>query len=145
MLQDFRCDCLFIFVFDILGDKWMLVIVKQMLVEGKEIFKDFMESDEAIVINIFFIKFKLLEEVGIIIKIKWLGNKKINYYFLMDMGFVLMFIFVELAIWSDSYFRGLNLFIVDGEVMELMCRDKVVFVSVLEQNYWVKLVVMVYE
>lgn len=145
MLQDFRCDCLFIFVFDILGDKWMLVIVKQMLVEGKEIFKDFMESEEAIVINIFFIKFKLLEEVGIIIKIKWLGNKKINFYFLMDMGFVLMFIFVELAIWSDSYFRGLNLFIVDGEVMELMCRDKVVFVSVLEQNYWVKLVLMVYE
>jgi DNA-binding HxlR family transcriptional regulator len=43
MRQDFRCNCPFTSALDVLGDKWMLVIVKQMLIEGKETFKDFTE------------------------------------------------------------------------------------------------------
>lgn len=39
----FRCDCPFTSAIDVLGDKWMLVIIKLMLVEGKKTFKDFME------------------------------------------------------------------------------------------------------
>jgi DNA-binding HxlR family transcriptional regulator len=41
----------------------MLVIIKQMLIEGQETFKDFVESDEAIATNILSTKLKLLEEV----------------------------------------------------------------------------------
>ena len=41
MRQDFRCNCPFTSALDVLGDKWILVIVKQMLIEGKETFKDF--------------------------------------------------------------------------------------------------------
>jgi DNA-binding HxlR family transcriptional regulator len=44
MPQDFRCDCPFTSALDIVGDKWILVIIKQMLIEGKETFKDFTES-----------------------------------------------------------------------------------------------------
>jgi DNA-binding HxlR family transcriptional regulator len=64
-----------------LGDKWMLVIVKQMLIEGKETFKDFTESDEAIATNILSSKLKFLEEVGIIIKTQRPDNKKTNLTF----------------------------------------------------------------
>jgi DNA-binding HxlR family transcriptional regulator len=66
---------------DVLGDKWMLVIVKQMLIEGKETFKDFTESDEAIATNILSAKLKQLEEMGIIIKTKRPDNKKTNLIF----------------------------------------------------------------
>ena len=44
----FRCDCPITTALDVLGDKWMLVIVKLMLMEGRQTFKDFMESDEGI-------------------------------------------------------------------------------------------------
>jgi DNA-binding HxlR family transcriptional regulator len=145
MPQDFRCDCPFTSALDILGDKWMLVIVKQMLVEGKETFKDFTESDEAIATNILSTKLKLLEEVGIIIKTKRPGNKKTNLYLLTDMGLALTPILVELATWSDSHLRGLNPSIVDGEAMEWMRRDKAAFASALEQKYRAKLASMVYE
>jgi DNA-binding HxlR family transcriptional regulator len=60
MPKDFRCNCPFTSALDVLGDKWMLVIVKQMLIEGKETFKDFTESDEAIATNILSAKLKLL-------------------------------------------------------------------------------------
>ena len=52
----FRCGCPFTSAIDILGDKWMLVIVKQMLIEGKETFKDFTESAEAIATNRFSVR-----------------------------------------------------------------------------------------
>jgi DNA-binding HxlR family transcriptional regulator len=80
MRQDFRCNCPFTSALDVLGDKWMLVIVKQMLIEGKETFKDFTEADEAIATNILSSKLKFLEEVGIIIKTKRPDNKKTNHY-----------------------------------------------------------------
>ena len=41
METKFRCNCPFTSALDILGDKWMLVIVKQMLIENKQTFKDF--------------------------------------------------------------------------------------------------------
>ena len=60
MEAKFRCVCPITSAIDILGDKWMLVIVKQMLTEDKKTFKDFTESDEAIATNILTSKLKCL-------------------------------------------------------------------------------------
>ncbi len=139
MQQDFRCNCPFTSALDILGDKWMLVIVKQMLIEGKETFKDFTDSEEAIATNILSTKLKLLEEVGIIIKTKRPNNKKTSLYLLTDKGLALTPILVELAIWSDSYLRDIHPTIVNSEKMELLRNDKTAFASALEEKYREKL------
>lgn len=145
MRQDFRCDCPFTSALDILGDKWMLVIVKQILIEGKETFKDFTESEEAIATNILSTKLKLLEELGIIIKTKPPNNKKTNLYLLTDKGLALTPILVELAIWSDSYLRDIHPTIVNSEKMELLRNDKVAFASALEEKYREKLATTLYK
>src|SRR6056297_764371 len=116
--QDFRCNCPFTSALDALGDKWMLVIVKQMLVEGKDTFKDFTESDEAIATNVLSTKLKLLEELGIIIKTKRPDNKKTNLYLLTEKGLSLTPVLVELASWSDSYLRDVHPSLIKGEAME---------------------------
>jgi len=139
MQPDFRCDCPFTSALDVLGDKWILVIVKQMLIEGAETFKDFTESEEAIATNILSTKLKLLEEVGIITKTKRPNNKKTNLYLLTDMGLALTPVLVELATWSDGYLRDLNPTIVDGESMEFLRKDKTAFAKVIEENYREKL------
>ena len=41
MKNDFRCVCAITSALDIIGDKWTLLIIKQMLLEGKKTFKDF--------------------------------------------------------------------------------------------------------
>ena len=145
MRQDFRCNCPFTSALDVLGDKWMLVIVKQMLIEGKETFKDFTESEEAIATNILSVKLKLLEELGIIIKTKPPDNKKTNLYLLTDKGLALTPILVELAIWSDSYLRDIHPTIVNGEAMELLRNDKVAFASALDEKYREKLATTLYK
>ncbi len=145
MRQDFRCDCPFTSALDILGDKWMLVIVKQILIEGKETFKDFTESEEAIATNILSTKLKLMEELGIIIKTKRPNNKKTNLYLLTDKGLALTPILVELAIWSDNYLRDIHPTIVNNEKMELLRNDKAAFASALEEKYREKLATTLYK
>lgn len=144
MGQDFRCNCPFTSALDILGDKWMLVIVKQMLIEGKETFKDFTESDESIATNILSSKLKLLEEVGIIIKTKRPDNKKTNLYLLTNKGLALTPVLVELASWSDSHLRDIHPTIVNGEAMALLRNDKAAFAGALEKKYREKLASTLY-
>ena len=144
MPQDFRCNCPFTSALDILGDKWILVIVKQMLIEGKETFKDFTESEESIATNILSSKLKLLEEVGIIIKTKRPDNKKTSLYLLTDKGLALTPILVELATWSDGNLRDIHPTIVNGEAMAFLRNDKAAFASELEKKYREKLATTMY-
>ena len=137
--QDFRCNCPFTSALDVLGDKWMLVIVKQMLVEGKDTFKDFTESDEAIATNVLSTKLKLLEEMGIILKTKRPDNKKVNLYLLTEKGLSLTPLLVELASWSDRHLRDIHPDIVNGTKMELLRDDKTAFADMLEKKYREKL------
>ena len=74
----FRCACPITSALDLLGDKWMLVLIKQMLFEDKETFKDFMESPESIATNILSSKLKQLESVGIVTKTKRPNNKPLS-------------------------------------------------------------------
>lgn len=139
MKREFRCNCPFTSALDVLGDKWTLVIIKQMLVEDMETFKDFIESDEAIATNILSNRLKLLEELDIVRKTKRPDNKKTNLYLLTEKGLALTPILVELAQWSDQYLRDVHPDIVDGAKMELLRNDKVAFAGALEQNYRNKL------
>ncbi|MHA7130592.1 winged helix-turn-helix transcriptional regulator [Algoriphagus namhaensis] len=139
MRQDFRCDCPFTSALDVLGDKWILVIVKQMLIEGKETFKDFTESEEAIATNILSSKLKFLEEVGLISKTKLPDNKKTNLYLLTEKGLALTPILVELALWSDKNLRDMHPSIMNGEAMEFLRNDKTAFASELVEKYREKL------
>ncbi|MEO1516447.1 MAG: helix-turn-helix domain-containing protein [Bacteroidota bacterium] len=139
MANKFRCDCPFTSALDVLGDKWMLVIIKQMLMEDKETFKDFVESDESVATNILSAKLKQLEEWGIILKTKRPNNKKTNLYLLTEKGLALTPVLLELAIWSDAHLRDVHPGIQNGEPMELLRTDKAAFANVVEKRYREKL------
>lgn len=135
----FRCDCPFTSAIDILGDKWMLVIVKQMLIENKETFKDFTESEEAIATNILSAKLRLLEELGLVIKTKRPNNKKTNLYLLTEKGLALTPILIELAAWSDSQLRDMHPTLMDNEQTAMLRKDKAAFAQAVGQGYREKL------
>lgn len=139
METKFRCNCPFTSALDVLGDKWMLVIIKQILIEGKETFKDFTESDEAIATNILSSKMKQLEEFGLITKSKLPNNKKSVYYHLTDKALDLIPLILELGIWSDKHLREAHPTIVNNEGMQLLRTDKAQFGRVIEEKYREKL------
>jgi DNA-binding HxlR family transcriptional regulator len=139
MSFSFRCDCPITSALDVLGDRWMLVIVKQMLIEDAMTFKDFVESPEAIATNILTSKLRVLEEHGIVRKMKLPNNRKTSLYVLTESGLALAPLIVELALWSDRYLRELNPAIVDNEAIELLRNDKNAFAQKLHQGYRDKL------
>ena len=84
--KTFRSNCSVISALDLVGDKWMFVVIKIMLLEQKKTFKEFSESDESIAPSILSNRLKALEKIGFIIKVKLPDNQKTNYYFLIEKG-----------------------------------------------------------
>lgn len=134
-MKNFRCDCPITSAIDIIGDKWILVLVKQMLFEEKQTFKDFTESNEAIATNILTTKLKLLIELEIVKKSKLPHNKKSIYYHLTDRGLSLTSIIVELAIWSGENIRDLNTNMTGSDELDAIKANKDEFIKSIIANY----------
>ncbi len=108
MKNDFRCKCPITSALDIIGDKWSLVVIKQMLFEGKSTFKDFVDSTESIATNILSTRLKMLENYGIIDKVKLPTNQKTNIYTLTEKGLALTPVLMELTLWSKYNIQEFN-------------------------------------
>lgn len=139
MSTSFRCDCPITSALDVLGDKWVLVIVKQMLLEDALTFKDFIGSPEAIATNILSSKLRALEDAGLIQKRELPGNRKSHLYVLTESGLALAPIIIELASWSDRNLRWLHPGIRNDESTELLRGDKYGFTLQVQRNYREKL------
>lgn len=111
MRQDFRSNCPISSALDIIGDKWSLLIIRDMMFSGKKTYSDFSSSSEKIATNILSNRLSMLEGLGIIDKGKKEGNKKTNIYSLTQKGKELLPIILEIAQWSDN---NLNDHLKDG-------------------------------
>ena len=107
-MHNFRSRCPITSALDIVGDKWSLVIIKQMIFEQKATFKDFVDSPEAVATNILTSRLKMLEEYNIIEKNKLPSNKKTNLYTLTEKGLGLIPVVTELSIWSKNHIQEFN-------------------------------------
>lgn len=108
MRNEFRSTCPIASALDIIGDKWSLLIMRDMLTRGKKTFKEFSESQEGIAPGILSSRLKWLEENGLMTKQKLPQNQKENIYLLTEKGIELTPVILELIIWSDKNLRGQN-------------------------------------
>ena len=108
MKKKFRSSCLIASALDLIGDKWSLLIVRDMLMHQKKTFKEFANSDERVATNLLSSRLKLLETLDIVSKRKLSGNKKENIYLLTEKGIDLAPLIMELVHWSDKYIRDYN-------------------------------------
>ena len=60
---------------DILGDKWTLLIIRDLMFKGKRTFGEFLQSEEKIATNILADRLLILEKNGIVEKRAFPGNK----------------------------------------------------------------------
>lgn len=108
MRSEFRSTCPVASALDIIGDKWSLLILRDMLTRGKKTFKEFSESQEGIAPGILSARLKWLEENELMTKQKLPHNQKENIYLLTEKGIELAPIIMELIIWSDKNLRVQN-------------------------------------
>lgn len=103
--RKFRSSCLIASALDLIGDKWSLLIIRDMLLHQKKTFKEFATSEEKVATNLLSSRLKLLESLEVISKRKLSSNKKENIYLLTEKGIDLAPLIMELVIWSDNHIR----------------------------------------
>jgi DNA-binding HxlR family transcriptional regulator len=135
MAKFFRSNCPVTSAVDLLGDRWILVIVKQMLLEQKSSFKDFTDCDEAIASNILTSKLNQLIAWGLVSKSMLVSNKRSVYYHLTDQGLSLAPIIIELALWGDANLRTDNPAMRKSKELKAMKANKEKFVAGLIGAY----------
>lgn len=98
-----RSDCPIAFALDIFGDKWSLLIIRDLMFKGKKTYGDFLCSEEKIATNILADRLATLASEGIIKSEVDPGKKSKYNYSLTEKGMGLVPIMLEIVRWSATY------------------------------------------
>jgi DNA-binding HxlR family transcriptional regulator len=85
---------------EMLGDRWSLLIVRDMMLRGFQTFKEFMESDEGIATNILADRLRKLEGQGIITTEPDPTDGRKFLYLLTPKGIDLAPVLAEMVLWA---------------------------------------------
>ena len=99
-----RSNCPLTSALDIIGDKWSLIIIRDIFL-GKKTFTEFLKSSEKIATNILANRLELLTNNGLLKMTHLPNDRKTKFYYLTDKGIDMYPIIYEMMQWSD---RNLN-------------------------------------
>lgn len=98
-----RSDCPISYSLDIFGDRWTLLVVRDLVFGGKRHFRDFLASPEGIASNILADRLKTLECCGIVSRHTDPEHASKVIYTLTEKGVDLIPALLELARWGAKY------------------------------------------
>lgn len=120
MLNSLRSPCPVAATLDILGDKWTLLVVRDLLL-GKTTYKEFENSAEGVPTNILADRLKRLVVHGIVVKEKY-QDRPVRYaYRLTDKGKALLPVLMSMVKWGSRYVEGT---LSESQVMRLRERAR---------------------
>ena len=131
MKKEFRSGCPVSSSLDVVGDKWSLLIIRDMLVKHKKTFKQISDSYEKIAPSILSARLKLLESYKLIFKTKVPDNKKENIYLLTEKGIRLTPIIIEFSLWGNYNMREFN----EIDDIEGLNLDKTLIIQKIQDSY----------
>ncbi len=88
---------------DLLGDRWSLLLVRDMMVRGYRTFREFQHSGEGIATNILSGRLQRLEAGGIVQREAAPDDGRSTHYRLTEKGIALAPVVLEMLIWSTRY------------------------------------------
>jgi DNA-binding HxlR family transcriptional regulator len=98
-----RSGCPVSISLEIFGDRWSLLIIRDLMVRGHKTFKEFQHSGEGIASNILADRLRKLQAVGIIeAEIEASDGRRMNYR-LTEKGIDLAPVLLELLIWGARH------------------------------------------
>ncbi|MEP2531196.1 helix-turn-helix domain-containing protein [Shimia sp.] len=95
--------CPIAFGLDTFGDRWSLLVIREIMLRGKRTYSEFLEADEGIATNILIARLKHLEAEGILLKSRDPENRRAFIYALTQKGRDLAPILIEIIIWSGLH------------------------------------------
>ncbi len=102
-MEKTRSDCPISCSLDVFGDKWSLLIIRDIMLRGKLSYSDFLVSEEKIATNILVNRLSVLEAENILSKRVSPSNKSKFIYSLTEKGIDLLPIVIEIMDWGAKY------------------------------------------
>ena len=115
-----RSDCPICFSLDIFGDKWTLLVIRDIMFRAKFSYGEFLKSEEKIATNILSDRLNLLEAEKIVSKKVSPKNKSKYVYQLTQKGIELLPLLVEMIQWGAKY----NVNTPPKEIVKKLKQDK---------------------
>jgi len=98
-----RSNCPINYALEIIGDKWSLLIVRDIVYVGKKTHGEFLKSDESIATNILADRLTRLECQGILSKKADPNDGRREFFSLTEKGLGLIPFLIDLQLWSDEF------------------------------------------
>lgn len=135
-----RTGCPIACALDIVGDHWMLLIIRDLMFLGRHEYKDMLRAEEGISSNILSDRLKKLECSGLVQSIPHPKSGKRKLYFLTSKGKDMIHVLIDLIRWSDKHLDHLIDIPADKRTMiveepELMAKLSLQSLSEWERNY----------
>jgi DNA-binding HxlR family transcriptional regulator len=102
MTREMRSGCPIATTLDIVGDRWTLVVLRDMLT-GKKRFSEFLTSPENIATNVLTNRLVLMEHAGLVTKHAYQQRPKRYEYALTKKGEGLLPVLQEMCRWANRY------------------------------------------
>ncbi len=98
-----RSACAISMALENIGDKWSLLILRDLMFTDKRTYGELQSSDEKIATNILAARLLSLEASGLIRKTTDPDNGRRSLYFLTEKGIDLLPVIIELKQWSEKH------------------------------------------
>ncbi len=98
-----RSGCPISYALEIFGDRWTLLVLRDLLLRGKTRYGEFLKSDEGIASNILADRLKRLEAEGIVTRRPDSDDRRQVVYEATSKGQTLMPLLLEIAAWGATH------------------------------------------
>jgi DNA-binding HxlR family transcriptional regulator len=115
---------------EMLGDRWSLLIIRDMMVRGYRTFKEFLSSDEHIATNILADRLRRLKDYGIITTQRDSSDGRKLFYLLTTKGMDLAPILTEMVLWAAAHEDTGN-----QALVRLIKKDKPKFLAEIRKRW----------
>ena len=103
MRDDQRSGCPINLTLEMLGDKWSLLIIRDMIFGGKRHFRELLRSEEGISSNILADRLKMLTEMGMLTKRDDPSHKQKAIYSLTEKAIALVPVLAQVGAWGRKH------------------------------------------
>jgi DNA-binding HxlR family transcriptional regulator len=88
---------------EIFGDRWSLLLIRDMMVRGYRTFGEFLHSGEGIATNVLADRLKRLTEAGMVVSERSEEDARRVHYRLTEKGIAFAPVLLELLLWAARY------------------------------------------
>jgi DNA-binding HxlR family transcriptional regulator len=133
--NNYRSTCAIAMSVDLFGDKWSLLILRDMLLHRKATFKEFSNSKEKIATNILTTRLVHLIEFGYVTKLNPKGTKKSAMFIATRKGICVLPLLVELYMISIDTLSEEVLNESQLSIKSEIFKDRELFISSRREKY----------